>query len=111
MKRLITTAAMIAVIMGGLIASQTPASADRATIKHGRDYATTSADHSTIKVCDQEKDGHAVVAWILMDNNGYESVEDIDGSSGGCTSYTLPSPAHGVAVCEEAVGCTRYYLA
>ena len=111
MKRLITAAAVIAVVLGGLIASQAPASADRARIEHGHDYVTVSADHWTIKVCDEEKDGHAVVAWILMDSNGYESVEDIDGSSGGCTGYTLSSPARAVAVCEEAVGCTRYYYA
>ena len=111
MKRLITAAAVIAVVLGGLIASQSPAAADRATIEHGRDYVTVSADHSKVKVCDEEKDGHAVEAWILMDNNGYESVMDIDGSAGGCTGHTLSSPAHGIALCEEAVGCTRYYLA
>lgn len=76
-----------------------------------KDISTVSENHWVGTVCDQEKDGHAVVAWILMDNNGYEAVEDIDGSAGGCTGYTLPSPAHGVAICEEANGCTDYYLA
>jgi hypothetical protein len=36
---------------------------------------------------------------------------DNDGSAGGCTKYILSNPTHGIAVCEEAVGCTRYYLA
>jgi hypothetical protein len=45
MKRVITAAAIGAVVLGGLVGSQSPASADRAAIKHSHDYITDSADH------------------------------------------------------------------
>lgn len=112
MKRLMMMAAVMAIVLGGvLVAGPTPASAHQTCAEHTYDYACIQSNHHQIKVCDKEKDGHVVEAWFVNQdgriNGGYR---DLNGSKSPCSIHTLPRLTYAVAisVCEEAKGCSEY---
>jgi hypothetical protein len=114
MKTLITIAAVIAAVLGTLVADQAPVSAHQACQVHdeqdgpGRgDRACVSPNHKVVTVCDGEKDGNRVEAWIWTPS-GVTAYRDKDGSKGGCSEYELARPAHRLALCENREGCTNY---
>ena len=95
-----------------LIAGQTPAAAHTRKIHHGRDFAVVYPDHRSGAVCDEEKDGHGVVAQY-MTQGGIE-VDLDDGEDRNCfSSTTFHSKAIKFRLCEKRgpipAFCTRWY--
>ena len=114
MKKLIAIAAIFAAVLATLVTSQAPVSAHQACQVHdeqdgpGRgDSACVSPNHKVVTVCDGEKDGNRVEAWIWTPS-GATAYTDKDGSKGGCSEYELARPAHRLALCENREGCTNY---
>jgi len=56
-------------------------------------------------VCDEEADGHSVLAiWYLENGEKYAAYDN--GSDGNCTaSEVFDSPAKQFQICEEGKGC------
>ncbi len=115
MKKLIAIAAITAAVLSMLVAGQSsPVSAHQACQVHdeqdgpGRgDRACVSPNHKVVTVCDGEKDGNRVEAWVWTPS-GPTAYTDKDGSKGGCSEYELARPAHKLALCENREGCTNY---
>jgi hypothetical protein len=114
MKKLFAIVAVTTAVLSMLVVGQTPASAHDKCVYHGKypdkttsDYACVSADHKTLRVCDVERDGHYVEAWVWWPSGPLGFI-DKNGSKFPCSEYELPRGAHRLAVCEEAKGCSRY---
>lgn len=104
MKMLKVTIAMVTIV-AMLAVAQESASAHGDKVYHGNDFATVRADHWQGKVCDEEADGHAVLAiWYLENGERYGAYDN--GSGGSCTeTEVFDSEAIKFQVCEEGKGC------
>jgi hypothetical protein len=80
-----------------------PASAHTATARHGQDYAVVGPGHNHITWCDQEADGHRVLAYYKT-RNGQDHWTDWDGGDPGCGQKSTESEILYFAVFEEGEG-------
>lgn len=94
-------------VLAVVVAGQSLASADHKTILwHGNDEAWVKADHSTLVVCDRERDGHYVYAQV---RSGYLKGEERDGGDAGCDTQKFPYNWEEMRLCEENKGCTKWW--
>lgn len=89
-----------------LFAGQATSSAQEGQIIfHGRDKATLTNAHS-VRVCDEERDGHYV--WAELRTGASEIAREADGGDPGCDTETFSLNYKEVLLCEENKGCTRW---
>jgi hypothetical protein len=108
------TATVTATLLGLFATAPAPVSAHDKCVYHGKyrdkttsDYACVSSDHRTLRVCDVERDGHYVEAWVWWPSGPLGFI-DKNGSKFPCSQYELPRGAYRLAVCEAHKGCSRY---
>jgi hypothetical protein len=103
--RLVGVGSVAAVTVLALGAS--PASAHYNYIYHGDDFASINAAHTSISVCNEERDGHVVRAEVLRSNGQQYSYGDYT-ENGSCASFSLVSSASLWRLCETSVSCSTY---
>jgi hypothetical protein len=108
MKKLLVMAAATMAVLTVLVARPSTTSAHTICASHTYDVACLQNYHHTVVVCDNEKDSHAVEAWVKVSGGVLGPYRDLNGSKSPCTFYELPKPAYALAVCEETKGCSGY---
>jgi hypothetical protein len=102
----------IAGVLALVLTSQISTSARDRGISHGKDVMYITEEHYQVTVCDKERDGNLVLGYVQTEN-GTRIFPDFNGSKGGCHIAQISDPG-GVTkfrLCEEHVGCTRWYRA
>ncbi len=75
---------------------------------HGSDYAGVGSDLRWVEVCDIEQDGNGVYGEFRLTGGGTLTVNDGNGSAGGCGNQTAGSNITQFRVCERNDGCTGW---
>jgi hypothetical protein len=90
-----------------LIAGNGSASAQTGQIVfHGVDSVSLTNAH-TVRVCDNERDGHYV--WVELYAPGFPPAREADGGDPGCDTETFSINYDKVRLCEENKGCTAFH--
>jgi hypothetical protein len=102
-KRVLTGSASVLLGLILTVSLAAPAQAHGTTARHGQDYAQVGPGHNHIIWCDQEADGHRILAYYKT-RNGQDHWTDWDGGDAACGSKATQSEIVYYSVYEEGEG-------
>lgn len=103
--KMLRVAVALAAVLAVVVTAQMSASAHDDKVFHGKDFALVTSHHTQVALCDEEKDGHAVFAYVRYGTAGLWAMENTNGADGNCVVKNFSNTVSSVKICEETKGC------